>query len=455
MSFSNGVSMSITAVDTSASCIGPTVGIGSDIGEHARSIHRWVLFATVLGSVIEWYDFFIYATAAALVFGKLFFPNFDPAAGTLASFGTFAVGMFARPIGAIVFGHFGDRIGRKSMLMFTMLMMGLPTIAIGLIPTYQTIGVWAAIGLVVFRLVQGIALGGEWGGGVLMAVEHAPNTKKALFGSMPQIGSPAGLLLATVVFAMVSQLPEDSFLSWGWRLPFLVSVLLIVLSIVVRMRLPESPEFLRVEAARKKVAVPLGMILSRHLRSFLLTVGVKLGEVTLFYMVTVFVLSYVTSKLNMPKQTALNCLMIGAGLACVTMPIFGTFADRLGRRTIVAVGGLYIALFAFPMFWMVDTREPLLLLVAVTGALAIGHPFIFGPQPGLIATQFPAEVRYSGISLGVQVAGAIGGGLAPIVATTVLESTGGTSMIALYLATMGVVSAVSAMLMRPALETTL
>jgi MHS family shikimate/dehydroshikimate transporter-like MFS transporter len=208
-----------------------------------------VLFATVLGSIIEWYDFFIYGTAAALVFGKLFFPNFDATAGMLAAFGTFAVGMFARPIGAVIFGHFGDRIGRKSVLTFTMLMMGLPTIGIGLIPTYQTIGVWAAIGLVLFRLLQGIALGGEWGGAVLTAVEHAPKSKKALFGSMPQIGSPAGLLLATAVYAVVSQMPDEAFLSWGWRLPFLVSVMLIALSIFVRLRLPESPDFLRMETA--------------------------------------------------------------------------------------------------------------------------------------------------------------------------------------------------------------
>jgi MFS transporter, MHS family, shikimate and dehydroshikimate transport protein len=442
--------MSSAEIDTSAAYIGPDVGTAAEINQSVRSTHRWVLFGTVLGSVIEWYDFFIYATAAALVFGKLFFPNFDPTAGTLASFGTFAVGMLARPIGAVIFGHFGDRIGRKSVLMFTMLMMGLPTLAIGLIPTYQTIGVWAAIGLVVFRLLQGIALGGEWGGAILMAVEHAPKQKKSFFGSMPQIGSPAGLLLATAVFALVSQLPEEAFLSWGWRLPFLVSVILIALSIFVRMRLPESPEFLRVEASEKKVAVPIAAIMSRHLRPFILTVGVKLGEVALFYMVSVFVLSYVTTKLGVPRQTALNCLMIAAGLACVTMPIFGTLADRLGRRTVVATGGIYIALFAFPMFWMVDSRDPLLLLVAVTGALAVGHPFIFGPQPGLIAAQFPAEVRYSGISLGVQVAGAIGGGLAPIVAASVLARTGNTSLIALYLAGMGLVSAFSAMLMRPA-----
>jgi metabolite-proton symporter len=422
----------------------------SEGGESVTSTHRWVLFATVLGSVIEWYDFFIYGTAAALVFGKLFFPNFDATAGTLASFGTFAVGMFARPIGAAIFGHFGDRIGRKSVLLFTMLIMGLPTIGIGLIPTYQTIGVWAAIGLVALRLLQGIALGGEWGGAILMAVEHAPSTKKSFFGSMPQIGSPAGLLLATAVYALVSQLPDAAFLSWGWRLPFLVSVMLIALSILVRMRLPESPDFLRVEAAKKKVAVPIATIMRHHFRPFLLTVGVKLGEVALFYMVSVFILSYATNNLNVPRQTTLNCLMIGAGLACFTMPVFGSLADRLGRRTVVSIGGIYIALFAFPMFWLVDTRDPALLLAAVTGALAIGHPFIFGPQPGLVAAQFPAEVRYSGISLGIQVASAIGGGLAPIVAASVLASTGSTNLIALYLAGMGLVSAFSAMMMRKA-----
>jgi MFS transporter, MHS family, shikimate and dehydroshikimate transport protein len=412
------------------------------------SAQRWVLLATVLGSIIEWYDFFIYATAAALVFGKLFFPTFDATAGTLASFGTFAVGMFARPVGAFIFGHFGDRVGRKSMLMFTMLMMGLPTIAIGLIPTYESIGVWAAVALVTFRLLQGIALGGEWGGAILMAVEHAPKNRKSFFGSMPQIGSPAGLLLATVVFGLVSQLPEQAFYSWGWRLPFLISVVLIAVSIFVRMRVSESPEFLEVEQAEKKVAIPVGQVFTRYLKSFLLTVGVKLGEVTLFYLTSVFVLSYVTNKLGIPRQTALNCLMVASALACLTMPLFGMLADRFGHRKVVAIGGFYIALFAVPMFWLVDSREPILLLLASVGALSIGHPFIFGPQPGLISAQFPAEVRYSGISLGVQVAGAIGGGLAPIVAASFLAGTGGTFAIGLYLAASGLVSATCALLMR-------
>jgi MFS transporter, MHS family, shikimate and dehydroshikimate transport protein len=333
-----------------------------------------------------------------------------------------------------------------------MLLMGLPTIAIGLLPTYATIGVWAPIGLVTFRLLQGIALGGEWGGAILMAVEHAPQTRKSFFGSMPQIGSPAGLLLATAVFALVGQLPDQVFASWGWRLPFLVSVMLIVLSIFVRMRLPESPDFVQIEASDRKVAIPVGRILSNYLRSFVLTVGVKLGEVTLFYMTTVFILSYATSHIGISRQTTLSCLMTGAALACVMMPIFGDLADRFGHRKIVAIGGLYIALFAIPMFWFVDAKSPLSLMVAVVGALAIGHPFIFGPQPGLVSAQFPPEVRYSGISLGIQVAGAIGGGLAPIVATTVLASTGGTFNIALYLAAMGLLSAISALLMKPLVE---
>jgi MFS transporter, MHS family, shikimate and dehydroshikimate transport protein len=438
--------MSTAEIDTDLSYLEPA------IVSRTQSIRRWVLFATVLGSIIEWYDFFIYATAAALIFGKLFFPNFDATAGTLASFGTFAVGMFARPIGALIFGHFGDRIGRKSMLTLTMLLMGLPTIAIGVLPTYATIGIWAPIGLVCFRFLQGIALGGEWGGAILMAVEHAPRSRKSFFGSMPQIGSPAGLLLATAVFALVSQLPDDTFISWGWRLPFLVSIMLIGMSIVVRMRLPESPDFLRIEATAKKVSIPVGRVASDHLRSFLLTVGVKLGEVALFYMTTVFVLSYATSNLRMPRQTTLDSLMVGAALACIMMPIFGILADRLGHRKVVATGGFYIALFAIPMFWLVDAQSPVLLFVAIVGALSIGHPFIFGPQPGLVAAQFPAEVRYSGISLGVQMAGAIGGGLAPIVATTVLARTGNTLLIAVYLAVMGLVSAVSALLMKPVVE---
>jgi MHS family shikimate/dehydroshikimate transporter-like MFS transporter len=318
----------------------------------------WIVAATVIGTTIEWYDFFIYGTAAALVFNKVFFPSFDPAAGTIAAFATFAIGLLARPFGGIVFGHFGDRFGRKSTLMVSLLLMGIPTTLIGLVPAYKSIGLWAAAILVTLRLLQGLALGGEWGGAVLMAVEHAPKARRVLFGALPQAGAPAGLLIASLTFALVGHMPEASFIAWGWRLPFLLSIVLVAVGVLVRWKVAESPAFITVLRAGKTVDLPGVEVVRRYWRTLLLTIGAKLGEVTLFYLVTVFTLSYATTKLGIPRQQALNAIMIAAGLACGTIPLFGVLGDRFGQRRMFALGGLYLALFAVPMFWMIDSRDP-------------------------------------------------------------------------------------------------
>lgn len=409
---------------------------------------RIVAAATMIGSTIEWYDFFIFGTAAALVFNKLFFPSFDPLVGTLAAFGTFAVGMFARPLGAILFGHYGDRLGRKSMLTITMLMMGIPTVGIGLVPTYESIGPWAAVILIFFRLLQGIAVGGEWGGAALMAVEHAPEGKRSLFGCLPQIGSPAGLLLATLVFALVSQLPQESFMSWGWRVPFLLSVLLIGVGIFVRMRVPESPIFAKAMESGKRVTLPARDVLLRHFKPFMLTVGLKLPEVTMFYLLAVFLLSYGV-QIGVSRQVVLNGMMIGAVVECCAILLFGMMADRFGQKKLAVIGGLFIALFAFPMFWLIQTGAPALIALAMAAGFGLGHGLIFGAEPSLVSAQFPTEVRYSGISIGIQVSGAIGGGLAPIVAASILAATGSTHMISVYIAVLGLIAAGCAYAMRP------
>ena len=408
----------------------------------------WVAAATVVGTTIEWYDFFIFGTASALVFNKLFFPSIDPVSGTLASFATFAVGLFARPVGGLVFGHFGDRIGRKSMLLLSLFLMGIPTVLIGLLPTYSRLGIWAPVLLVILRVCQGIAVGGEWGGAVLMAVEHANTKKRSLFGSLPQAGTPAGLIIATLAFGYVSSFPEADFLAWGWRVPFLASIVLIVLGAFVRSKVAESPVFVKVRNEGKTVAVPSAEIVKQHFRPLLLAVGAKLAEVTLFYLVTVFILQYSTATLGISRAEVLDSILIAATVGLFTIPLYGYFGDKLGARTFYGVGGIVLALFAIPLFLMVNTKDPLLIRLAIVVSLGLIYPTMFGLQPALYSAQFPPGVRYSGMSLGVQIAAAIGGGLAPIIATTLLTATGGTLAIGVYLGLLAMLAAACAFAMK-------
>ncbi len=285
-------------------------------GKRPGSI-RLVAFASLIGTTIEWYDFFLYGTAAALVFNRLYFPTFDPRMGTLAAFGTYTVGFVARPIGGAIIGHYGDKIGRKSMLILTLVIMGVATFGIGLLPTYKQIGPWAAVALVVLRLAQGFGVGGEWGGAVLMAVEHAPHGRRGFYGSWPQIGVPAGLLLSTAVFAQFARLPEEQFLSWGWRVPFLVSIVLVAVGLLIRVRIVESPAFARIKETRTEVQRPIMTVLREHRREVLLAMGARLAENGAFYVYTVFSLVYATQKVGLPRQTVLTGILIASACALV------------------------------------------------------------------------------------------------------------------------------------------
>ncbi|MDH6594893.1 MHS family shikimate/dehydroshikimate transporter-like MFS transporter [Variovorax sp. TBS-050B] len=406
--------------------------------------------ATMAGTAIEGFDFLAYGTAAALVFNRLFFPNFDPVTGTLAAFGTFASGMLARPIGGLVFGHYGDRLGRKAMLTLSLLLMGICTVLIGLLPTYESIGLWAAVLLVLLRIGQGLSFGGELGGAMLMAVEHAPPRWRSLVGSMPQMGAPIGVLLSSGAFALVTRLPEDAFLSWGWRLPFLASALLIVLGIFIRTRLGESPEFEAVKAHRRTAALPARDVVVAHWRPLLLTIGGKLAEVTLIYTILVFSISYAVTRLGFSRGDALHALVLGSSLMVLTIPLFGWLADRIGARRLYVAGGVLLALMALPLFQAIGSGSLAAYTAAMVLALALNYPLMFAPQSNLYAAQFPAELRYSGISIGIQMAAALGGGLAPLIAATLVTKYGSIVPVGAYVAVLGAVAALSAWWMRPA-----
>jgi metabolite-proton symporter len=420
-------------------------GLAAPIRKSSPKEYITAGFASMAGTTIEWYDFFLYGTAAALIFNKIFFPQFDAITGTLAAFATYSVGFFARPLGGIIFGHFGDRIGRKSMLLTTLVLMGVPTILIGLIPSYESIGYWAAVLLVVMRFVQGIAVGGEWGGAVLVAVEHAPSGKKGLFGSLPQMGVGAGLILSSFAMGAVARLPEADMLSWGWRIPFLASAILLLIGWFIRIKVAESPDFEAMQQSGKKVAVPLVSVLKNHPKEVLLVVGARLGEVTWFYTVVTFALAYATGTLGIGKSVMLDAIIWGAFLSLFTMPFCGMLGDRIGHKWVFMIGAVGIGVFGMFFFDMLATRDAGWITIAMVIAVSVVYGFLYGPEGSLFSNQFPPEVRYSGISLAVQVSGAVGGGLAPLVATWLLSLGGGNPRyVVWYLVILGVIAFFSA-----------
>jgi MHS family shikimate/dehydroshikimate transporter-like MFS transporter len=405
---------------------------------------RRVAIASFIGTTIEWYDFFLYGTASALIFNKLFFPNYDPLTGTLASFGTYAVGFAARPIGGIVCGHFGDRIGRKSMLILTLLIMGVATFLIGCLPTYNDIGIWAPILLVVLRMAQGFGVGGEWGGAVLMAVEHAPSGRRGFYGSWPQIGVPAGLLLSTVMFGQISKLPEQALLSWGWRVAFLVSIALVAVGLFIRLAVVEPPVFEALKQSGAGARLPILDAVRHHPKNVLLAMGARLAENGAFYLYTVFVLTYATQpRIGFASSSVLKAISLAAIVEVVAIPAFGALSDVVGRRPVYLFGAIFTGLFAFPFFWLIETSISGLMVLAIVLALVLGHAAMYGPQASFFSELFGTRVRYSGASLGYQLASVIAGGLSPLIATGLLKRYGGSWPIALFIIGLAAVTTLS------------
>jgi len=404
---------------------------------------RLVGLASLIGTTIEWYDFFLYGTAAALVLDKIFFPTFDPFVGRLAALTTYAVGFVARPLGGIIIGHFGDRIGRKSMLVLTLIIMGIATFLIGVLPTYEQVGPMAAVLLVLLRVAQGFGVGGEWGGAILMAVEHAPPGKRGFYGSWPQIGVPAGLLLSTIVFTPFSRLPQEAFLSWGWRIPFLISLLLVVVGLIIRVRIIETPAFSKMKEQRQEAKQPIFEVLRHYPREVLVAMGARLAENGAFYIYTVFVLIYGTQHVGMDRNIVLTGIMIAAALELAAIPLFGWLSDLVGRRPVYLFGAILTAVLAYPLFWMMDSASPWLVALALILALSVGHAAMYAPQGAFFSELFGARVRYSGASLGAQLSSVLAGGLSPIIATTFLEYGYGRGAISLYLIGMAVITIIA------------
>ena len=404
-----------------------------------------VVVSSVIGTAVEWYDFLVYGMATALVFNKLFFPLSDPALGIIAAFGTYAVGFLARPLGAAIFGHFGDRVGRKAMLAMTIIIMGLGTFLIGLLPTYDQIGIAAPILLVLLRLLQGIGLGGEWGGAVLMVVENAPARNRGLLGSMVQIGWPIGNLAAIGIFAALSQVPDSDFLAWAWRIPFLISIVLVGVGLYIRLQLEETPAFREIEAKNEVATLPVVEILTRHRRSFFTAVGLKLSEVSYAIIVGVFAISYVTGHLAMPRNVIINAILLSAAVALLMIPVFGWLSDRIGRKPMFYASCLFAMAFAFPLFWLLDTKDPLTITLTVVTAITCGQMVGFSVGAPLYSELFAARLRYSGASLGFQVGAAIGG-LTPFAAATFMAWTGGATWpISIYLIVVAFITFIATM----------
>jgi metabolite-proton symporter len=406
------------------------------------SIYRVVL-ASLVGTTIEWYDFFLYGTAAALVFDKLFFPELDPTAGRMAAFATYAVGFFARPVGGVVFGHFGDRLGRKSMLVTTLMLMGLATFSIGLLPTYSQLGIAAPLLLIALRFVQGFGVGGEWGGAVLMVVEHGHRGRRGLYASWVQAGVPAGMLLATAVFTLFSQLPEPAFMSWGWRVPFLLGIALLAVGMFIRLQVLESPLFEKVRVQKQQAGIPFLTAIRRHPGNILLAMGARVAENGSFYIFTVFVLSYATDRLGVARTSILNGVLLASAIEFFVIPAFGILSDRVGRRPVFFAGATALALYAFPFFWLFDTANVMLMVLAILIGLLI-HAAMYAPLAAFLSELFGTDVRYTGASIGYQLASPLAGGLAPLVCVKLLEWSGGRPWpVSIYLIGFAVVTLVS------------
>ncbi|MFJ9011225.1 MFS transporter [Streptomyces canus] len=420
--------------------------------ERTRQLRR-VALSGLLGTAVEFYDFLVYGTVAALVFGELFFPGADPAVGTIAAFGTFAAGYVARPIGGIVFGHFGDRLGRKNMLLLTMGLMGGASFLIGLLPTYDTIGVWAPVLLITLRVVQGIAIGGEWGGATLMVVEHAGERRRGLWSSFTQMGAPLGSLISAAVVALVSTLPKDQFAAWGWRVPFLLSVLLLGVGLFVRLKVVESPLFAEVKKDRAESRLPILDVLRRP-RPVLLACCVGIGAFTAQSLLTSYLISYATG-IGYARPQVLTALTVSAAVALVVLPCASMLSDRIGRRPVVLTGAILSAATAFPVLALVDSKSSGALILAVVIGHGISQSLMYGPLGALFSEMFGTKVRYTGASLGYQGATLVGAGFSPMIAGSLVASSGNGTPVALLLCGGSLITALTVWFVRETSRTSL
>ncbi len=411
-----------------------------------------VVFASLIGTAVEWYDFFLYGSAAALVFGPLFFPDSEPAAATLLAFGTYAVGFAARPLGGIVFGHFGDKVGRKQMLIYALLLMGIATFAIGLLPTYATIGIAAPLLLVLCRLLQGFAVGGEWGGAVLMAAEHGDDRRRGYWSSWPQAGVPLGNLLSAAVLWVLATLQSDAtFEAWGWRIPFLLSAVLVLIGLYVRLTIEESPVFaenratLQQETDSGSPSIPFVEVIKRYPREVLIAMGMRTAENISYYIFTIVVLTYVTDYLGLSQDVAIRGVLIASAIEFVLIPLIGAWSDRIGRRPLYIAGAVGVGVWGFVFFPLLDTENSTIIVVAILGGL-ICHALMYAPQSAFFSELFGTSVRYSGASVGYQLASVFAGGLAPLIAVALLTDNvddPNTAAVGIYLAAAGAISLVA------------
>lgn len=392
------------------------------------------------GALMEWYDFFVFGTASALVMGKLFFPGDDPTLATISAFATFGVGFLARPLGGVVFGHFGDRAGRKKTLIITLSLVGASTFAIGLLPTHRSAGLLAPVLLVLLRLIQGFGIGGEYGGAALMTVEHAPVHRRGLWGSVPQAAASVGILLATGAFALVTRLPNGQLYDWGWRLPFLASALLLAVGLFIRLKVSETPEFERLKRERTVAARPLVDVFRRP-KTVALTFGARLAEAISSNVGNAFAISYVATQLALDKSIALNGMLVASGLGIVATPLFGALSDRFGRRPVYLSGAVFVVLAAFPFFALLNSRSQALIWTALIAMYVFGPTLMFAGQSTFFTELFGRSVRYTGLSIAYQ-GSAVVGGLTPLIAATLLSAGGGTPwLVAGFLALSGLVTA--------------
>jgi MHS family shikimate/dehydroshikimate transporter-like MFS transporter len=411
---------------------------------------RRVVIASLIGATIEWYDFFLYGIVAGIVFNKLFFPAGDPVVSVMLAYTTFAIGFVARPLGGVVFGHFGDKLGRKSMLVLTLMIMGVATVLIGLLPTYEQIGIAAPILLLILRIAQGIGIGGEWGGAVLMAYEYAPKEKRGFYASLPQIGLAIGLCLASGVVAIMSSLPDEQFMAWGWRVGFVASIALVAVGLYIRLKILETPEFAKVKEDNAEAKIPFVEMIKGYPRNIILGMGARYIDGVFFNIFAVFSVLYLSQHVKIPRTTALWLVTLAAFVMIFAIPYFGRLSDKWGRPKTYAIGSLLLALCAFPSFWLMSSGNTFLVALAIVVPFGIVYAMCYGPEAALFADLFDARVRYTGISFVYQFSGIFASGLTPIIATWLLAKGGGTPwLICFYVVFAAMVSMLSALAMRP------